>query len=105
MKVKSIRIPEEIDRAIDYVARSEKLEKNSSLRKLTRLGFEVYMAKSYARGKLTLREAADLLNLTLAETIDLFGEMGIKGNISAKDVMDALKARSSEGSGLGGGHK
>jgi phosphoribosyl-ATP pyrophosphohydrolase len=105
MKVKSIRIPEEIDRAIDYVARSEKLEKNSSLRKLTRLGFEVYMAKSYARGKLTLREAADLLNLTLAETIDLFGEMGIRGNISAKDVMDALKARSSEGSGLGGGHK
>ena len=93
MKVKSIRIPEEIDRAIDYVARSEKLEKNSSLRKLTRLGFEVYVAKSYEKGKLTLREGADLLNLTLAETIDLFGEMGIKGNISAKDVMDGLKAR------------
>jgi len=91
MKVKSIRIPEDIDRAIDYVARSEKLEKNSSLRKLTRLGFEVYVAKSYERSKLTLREAADLLSLTLTETIDLFGEMGIKGNISAKDVMDALK--------------
>jgi hypothetical protein len=96
MNVKSIRIPEEVDGAIDYVARSEKLEKNSSLRKLTRLGFEVYMAKSYERGKLTLREAADLLNLTLAEAIDLFGEMGVKGNISAKDVMDGLKARSSE---------
>ncbi len=96
MNVKSIRIPEEIERAIDYVARSEKLEKNSSLRKLARLGFEVYVAKSYERGKLTLREAADLLNLTLTETIDLFGEMGTKGNISAKDVMDGLKARSSE---------
>jgi phosphoribosyl-ATP pyrophosphohydrolase len=96
MNVKSIRIPEEIERAIDYVARSEKLEKNSSLRKLTRLGFEVYMAKSYERGKLTLREAADLLNLTLTETIDLFGEMGVKGNISVKDVMDGLKARSTE---------
>ena len=34
MKVRSVRIPEEIDRAIDYVARSEKLEKTSSLRKL-----------------------------------------------------------------------
>jgi len=96
MNVKSIRIPEEIERAIDYVARSEKLEKNSSLRKLTRLGFEVYVAKSYERGKLTLGEAADLLNLTLIETIDLFGEMGVKGNISAKDLMDGLKARSSE---------
>ena len=96
MNVKSIRIPEEIERAIDYVARSEKLEKNSSLRKLTMLGFEVYVAKSYERGKLTLREAADLLNLTLTETIDLFGEMGVKGNISAKDVMDGLKAPSGE---------
>jgi hypothetical protein len=96
MKVKSIRIPEEIDRAIDYVARSEKLEKNSSLRKLTRLGFEVYVARSYDRGKLTLREAADLLNLTLVEAIDLFGEMGIKGNIRAKDVMDGLRIGSTK---------
>jgi hypothetical protein len=46
MKVKSIRIPEEIDRAVDYVARSEKIEKTSSLRKLTRMGFELYVAKS-----------------------------------------------------------
>ena len=60
MKVKSIRIPEEIERA------------------------------------LTLSEAADLLSLTLTETIDLFGEMGVKGNISAKDVMDGLKAPSGE---------
>ena len=96
MRVKSIRIPEEIDRAIEYVARSEKLEKNSSLRKLARLGFEVYVAKSYDRGKLTLREAADLLNLTLMETIDLLGEMGVKGNIRAKDVMDGLKDLSSK---------
>ena len=96
MKVKSIRIPEEIDKAIEYVAQSEKLEKTSSLRKLTRMGFEVYVAKSYERGKLTLREAADLLNLTLMETIDLLGEMGIRGNIRAKDVMEALKALPSQ---------
>jgi predicted HTH domain antitoxin len=92
MKVRSVRIPEEIDKAIEYVARSEKLEKTGSLRKLTRLGFEVYVAKSYEKGKLTLREAADLLNLNLIETIDLLGEMGVKGNIRAKDVMEGLKA-------------
>lgn len=92
MKVKSLRIPEEIDQAIDYVARSEKLEKTSSLRKLTRMGFEVYVAKSYERGKLTLREAADLLHLSMIETIDLLNEMGVKGNIKAKDVTEGLKA-------------
>jgi predicted HTH domain antitoxin len=92
MKVKSVRIPEDIDKALDYVARSEKLEKTQSIRKLTRLGFEVYVAKSYEKGKLTLREAAKLLNLTLSETIDLLSEMGVKGNIRAKDVMESLKS-------------
>jgi len=94
MKVKSLRIPEDIDQAIDYVARSEKLEKTGSLRKLTRMGFEVYVAKSYERGKLTLREACKLLHLNLIETIDLLNEMGVKGNIKAKDVMEGLKALS-----------
>jgi predicted HTH domain antitoxin len=92
MKVKSIRIPDDIDKSIEYVARLEKLEKTQSLRKLTRLGFEFYAAKSYERGKLTLRETADLLNLTLSETIDLLAEMGVRGNIGAKDVMESLKA-------------
>jgi predicted HTH domain antitoxin len=94
MKVKSLRIPEDIDQAIDYVARSEKLEKTGSLRKLARMGFEVYVAKSYERGKLTLREACKLLHLNLIETIDLLNEMGVKGNIKAKDVMEGLKTLS-----------
>lgn len=92
MKVKSLRIPEDIDKAIEYVAKLEKLEKTQSLRKLTRMGFEFYVAKSYERGKLTLREVAELLNLTLSETIDILSEMGIKGNIKARDVMGSLKS-------------
>ena len=95
MKVKSIRIPDDMDKSIEYVSRLEKLEKTQSLRKLTRLGFEYYAAKSYERGKLTLRETAELLNLTLSETIDLFAEMGVKGNIRTKDVMESLKTISS----------
>jgi predicted HTH domain antitoxin len=92
MKVKSVRIPDEVEMAVEYVARSEKLEKTSSLRKLTRMGFEYYVAKSYEKGKLTLRQAAKLLNLTLSETIDLLNEVGVKGNIRAKDVLESLKA-------------
>jgi hypothetical protein len=92
MKVKSIRIPEDMERAIEYVAQSEKLEKTQSFRKLTRIGFECYVARSYEEGRLTLREAADLLNLILSETIDLFSAMGIKGNIRTKDVMESFQA-------------
>jgi predicted HTH domain antitoxin len=91
MKVKSIRIPEEMERAVDYVARSEKIEKTSSIRKLTRMGFELFVAKSYERGKISLREASKLLNLSLSETIDLLMETGVKGNIRVRDVMDSLK--------------
>jgi len=94
MKVKSLRIPEDIEQAIDYVSRSEKIEKTGSLRKLTRMGFEVYVAKLYEEGKLTLREAAKLLHLNLMEAIDLLNERGVKGNIKAKDVMEGLKALS-----------
>jgi predicted HTH domain antitoxin len=95
MKVRSIRIPEDIDKAIEYVVRLEKLEKTQSIRKLTKLGFEFYTAKSYEKGKLTLREAAELLNLTLSETIDLLSEMGVRGNIRVKDVMESFKTMSS----------
>jgi len=48
--------------------------------------------KSIRSGKISLREAAQLLNLTVSETIDLLMETGVKGNIRAKDVMDRLKA-------------
>ena len=100
MKVKSIRLPEDIDRAIEYVGRNEKLEKTQTLRKLARMGFECYVAKSYERGRISLREAADLLNLTLSETIDLLGEMGVKGNLRAEDVLESFKDL-----GLGGGRQ
>ncbi len=92
MKVRSMRIPQDIDQAIEYVSRAEKLEKTQSLRKLARLGFEFYVARSYQLGKMTLRDASELLMLTLSETIDLFMEMGVKGNIRASDVISSLES-------------
>jgi predicted HTH domain antitoxin len=85
-----MRIPEDIERAIEYVSRAEKVEKAQSLRKLARVGFESYIARAYKEGRLTLREASNLLKLTLSETIDLLVEMGVKGNIRARDVLASL---------------
>ena len=90
MKVKSIRIPDDIDQAINYVSQLEKIEKTQSLRKLARIGFEYYVAKSYKEGGITLRDASDLLKLSLSETIDILAEMGVKGNIRAADVYASL---------------
>ena len=90
MKVRSMRIPEDIEHALTYVSQSEKIVKTQSLRKLTRLGFEYYVTKSYREGRITLRDASKLLKLTLSETIDLLAEMGVKGNIRASDVLASL---------------
>ncbi|MBW2111400.1 MAG: hypothetical protein JRH00_08175 [Deltaproteobacteria bacterium] len=49
MKVKSMRIPEDIDKAIAYVSRSEKIENTHSLRKLARMGFESYISRHSLR--------------------------------------------------------
>jgi len=90
MKVRSLRVPEDIDQAIEYVSKMEKTEKTQSLRKLARLGFEYYVAKAYREGKITLRDGSRLLNLTPSETIDILAEMAVKGNIRASDVLQSL---------------
>ena len=94
MKVKSMRIPEDIDQAIDFVAQQEKIEKSQSLRKLARLGFESFVSRNYRDGRISLRKAAELLNLNLSETIDLLCEAGVKGNIRARDVFASLDSMS-----------
>ena len=98
MKVKSMRIPEDIEKAIEYTSNVEKIEKAQSLRKLARIGFEYYIAKAYRDGKITLREASVLLNLTLSQTIDLLADMGVKGNIRAEDVLASLNTFTSSNS-------
>ena len=85
-----MRVPEDIDRAIRYVSKAEKIENTQSLRKLARLGFESYVAKNYQNGQITLRETAELLNLSLSETLDRLIQMGVRGNIQANDVLTSL---------------
>lgn len=85
-----MRVPEDIDRAIQYVSKVEKIENTQSLRKLARLGFESYVAKKYQSGQITLREAGELLNLSLSETLDLLSTMGVGGNIHSGDVLASL---------------
>jgi predicted HTH domain antitoxin len=90
MRVKSIRIPQDIDNAIEYVSKIEKIDKTQSFRKLARIGFEYYVVSEYRKGRITLREASELLKLTLSESIDLLLEVGVKGNIRASDILESL---------------
>jgi predicted HTH domain antitoxin len=91
MKTKSLRIPKDMISAIELVEKEEKIEESIAMRKLMRIGFETYVGNLYKQGKVTLREAARLLNVSQIEAINIFLDAGIKGNLDASDVIISLK--------------
>ena len=77
--------------AIEIVEKEEKIEESTAMRKLIRIGFETYIGNLYKQGKVTLRQAAKLLNLRQIEAMNLFLDAGIKGNLDASDVLVSLE--------------
>ena len=92
MKVKSIRIPPDIEHAIDFLSKAEKIDSTQSFRKLARIGFENYIAKLYENGKLSIREVSAELDLTISEALDMLSAMGVTGNIRAADVLQSSES-------------
>ena len=90
MSVRSIRITEDIDAAVRYVAEREHAEQAQSLRKLARMGFEAYVAGQYRAGEVSLRQAAGLLGVTLWEALDRLAALGAAGNASGELVLAGL---------------
>jgi hypothetical protein len=91
MKTLSIRIPDDMMSALQLVGKEEKIEPSTAMRKLVRIGYESYVGNLYRQGKVTLRDAATLLNLNQIETLDLFLDVGISGNLDATDVLTSLR--------------
>ena len=87
MKVKSIRIPPDIEHAIEFLSKVENIDSTQSFRKLARIGFENYIAMLYKNGQMTIRDVSAELNLTISEAIDKMSAMGVTGNIRAADVL------------------
>lgn len=90
MKTKSIRIPKDMISAIELVEKEEKIEESTAMRKLIRIGFETYVGNLYKEGKVTLREAARLMNINQIEAVNIFLDAGIKGNLDASDVLNSF---------------
>ncbi len=91
MKTKSIRIPEDLRKAVKIVEKEEKVEEATAMRKLMKMGFETYVANLYKQGKVTLREASKLMNVNQVEAMNRFLDAGIKGNLDVSDVMVSLE--------------
>jgi len=91
MKTKSIRMPDELLDAVALVEKEEKIEETTAIRKLIAIGFETYVTERYRSGKISLAVASRLLGLNQIETLNLFSEHGVKGNLGTDDIMDSLK--------------
>lgn len=91
MKTISMRIPDDMMEAAQLVAKEEKIEPSTAMRKLVRIGYETYVGNLYKQGRVTLREAASLLDLNLMETVDILLDAGITGNLDATDVLTSLR--------------
>ena len=92
MKAKSIRVSEEMLEAVKLVEEKEHIKEATAIRKLIRVGFESYVAGLYRRGEITLMEAARRLNMSQSETVDLFLDAGVTGNLDASDVAASIDA-------------
>lgn len=90
MKAKALRLPDNLLDAVKFAEKKEKLDEPTTLRKFLRLGAEKYVGDSYARGDISLREAANVLDMTVRETLELFWDMGITGNIDADKTLKAI---------------
>ncbi len=90
MKVKTLRLPDNFLYAVKFVEKKEKLDEPTTLRKFLRLGTEKYVSDGYARGEISLREAARVLDIPVRDTLELFWDMGVTGNVSAKETLKAF---------------
>jgi hypothetical protein len=92
MTTKTLRLPDELASAIRAVGEAEQIEESAAMRKLLRMGFELYTARLYRDGRITLRQAARRLHRPRSETLEFFQQLGIKGNVSAEDPLASLRS-------------
>lgn len=90
MRAKALRLPDNLMDAVRFAEKKEKLDEPTTLRKFLRLGAETYVGTSYAHGEITLRDAAKVLDVTTREALELFWTMGITGNVSADQTLEAI---------------
>ncbi len=89
-RAKSLRIPESLLKTIRELARRERLDESTAIRKLIAMGATEYAVQLYREGKITLREAAAMAETTLREMIEILLEHGVKGNVTVSQARNAL---------------
>ena len=91
MTTKTLRMPGELAAAVRDVGADEHIEESTAMRKLLRMGYELYVAEQYRAGRISLRDVARRMGKSLSEALDTLQRMGITGNVTADDALQSLK--------------
>ncbi len=89
--VKSLRIPDNLLKAIRQRARREHLDEATAIRQLLAMGVTEYALHLYRDGQVTLSEAADIASVTAREMLEILWIHGIKGNITLDQQRKAIE--------------
>ncbi len=95
MKTLSARVDEELIRKIDELAKEEKVDRATIVRKLLseaveRKLIEVSLEK-YKKGKVSLWKAASLCGLSLWEFIDVLSKEGINIDYGIEELLEDIE--------------
>lgn len=78
---KTTRLPLPLVKGIKYRTRREQVDESTALRQLLGLGLQEYAIRLYQQGSISLREAAELCNLSTRDMLELFMDRGAGGNV------------------------
>ncbi len=73
-----LRIPDHLLSLADVRARQEHVDKASALRQILHEGAESYVLRLLSRGEVSLSRAAELLDLTPGEVLDLAAQRSVE---------------------------
>lgn len=94
-KLISTRIPADIEKELEKLAKREKVQKTVLFRKVLIIGLqelkEEYAMELYRHGKVTLWKAAELAGLSLWEMIDKIKEEKIPVKYEIEDAKEDLR--------------
>jgi hypothetical protein len=92
MTTKTLRLPEDLTAAVHAVGTAEHVEESTAMRKLLRMGYELYTAEQYRAGRMTLRQAAHRLGRSMSDTLEVLRQLGVAGNVTADATLQSLRS-------------
>ena len=92
MTIKTLRLPDRLADAVRELGAAEQIEEATAMRKLLRMGYDLYVAEQYRAGRLSLRDVAVRMDLSLSDTLEALQRLGITGNTGADDAVASLQS-------------